>query len=352
MYRPSPYTPIHRYINKIQSFVFISGLTNAIIFFSAINCSASDSYFDHLFQRSVYIENLNIPGGWWANPALLSQVDEGMLFSSNVLPLGNRYLISSIRILFPVKSILSIGAGILGAGNYKTGTSHSAITEDGFLYRSDFAFKRPRFQFGAGANVPVIGALGILTSFGTDIKDRGGEYQEDKVLSPGFSFGWLSPEIFIPVQISTNFMFLFHNIEYKGKNTFWELGSKLGVSFHALDSLLSGFCEYTFSFGQNSFGIFTPDSSEYETAKAMLSIRIFNNVAAIIGASRDVGYYSPVNGTCIHFGAELRKSSILPFWAGYDIGARVGKDWIILHRIWMCLDLKIFNRENDSETYE
>ena len=308
----------------------------AVLAFTRTAQAAGSDFFRYLYQRSIYTDNLIMPGAWWANPASIAEIDAPGIYTANVLPLGDELLISSFRLFFPIAKNITIGASILGAGTYKAGTSISSVTEKGLSYSSSFAFKRPRFQLGAAAPVPYAGSIGVLGTIGSDLKSYGST--SEGTASPGAGFGWLSPSMLDAIQISAAVMFIYHNLD----PALWEKGGKIGMRFNALDSLLSGSAEYTFSFGRG-FGVFTPDRAEYESFKTLVSARLYRQVALTAGYSTDLDY-SYRNGHCAHAGAELRKSPLNPFVGGYDIGFRFGQDWILIHRIWVGVNLRILTQ--------
>ncbi len=292
-------------------------------------------YFHYLYQRTAYTDNLAMVGAWWSNPAVAASIDAPYAHTANVLPLGDSLLISSFRMFVPLPKGIVTGAGILGAGGYKLGTS-SAQAEGGSLtYQSRFAFSRPRFQLGAAAALPYVGSIGALGTVGSDVL-TGGEGS----VSPGIGFGWLSPLLLKSLQLSMAVMFIHHDID----TTFWESGGKLGFLGFILDSLVTASCEYTFSLGERGkgFGVFSAqaeEAPEYEVLKALVSLRLFTGLAVLAGYSTDIDYDFS-NWHMAHLGLELCETPDSPFLGGYDIGFRFGTDWIITHRIWVGLNFR------------
>jgi hypothetical protein len=297
------------------------------------------SYFPYLYQRSVYLDHLLVPEGWWANPALIAHVNNRTLFTSNVLPLGNRYLISDIRLLMPVKNIVTIGVGILGAGDYRTGSSSTSFADDGFSYRSSFAFQRPRIQVSVAGTIPWAGSFGILGSFGTDVADY-----TTPTFSPGINVGWLSPELGIPLQLSISGMFIQHD----NGERFGETCVKLGVRYQSSDSLWGACAEYTVSPSDNGFGLITPAESNYDVAKILATLRVWGAWAFLAGVSSDLSYPYR-NGTMVHAGIENMRTDNSFFFGGYEVGARFGADWSVLHRLWLGIDLPMLKKQVGEE---
>jgi hypothetical protein len=306
-----------------------------ILAFNAI-CLAQ-AYFPFLNQRSIYLDHLLLPGGWWSNPALLGDVHEMALSTSNVLPMGNRLLISDERFLLPLGKWVTLGAGILGAGDYQSGSSNSLVTDTGFSYHSSFAFERPRFQIGAGSILPFIGSLGVLGSLGFDLADDG-----SKTTAPGFGFGWLSPSLGIPLQLSSSWMFIRHNVGLR----FWEVSGKVGVRFIAKDSAVSACAEYSFSPSEGGFGVFGPSPpAVYDAVKALAAVRIFGSWAGLAGFSHDLAFPYH-NGSLLHLGIENQQSAGSLFFGGYDVGLRLGTDWLVLHHLWVGINLSRLIKAN------
>jgi hypothetical protein len=297
--------------------------TILVLSISAI-CGAQ-AYFPYLNQRSVYLDHLLMPGAWWANPALISHIHEMVVSTSNVLPIGNRLLISDERFILPIGEHISLGIGILGAGDYRTGSSTSLFSNDGFDVRSTFAFQRPRFQIGAAGILPIIGSIGILGTFGSELADERGSTRA----SAGFGCGWLSPPLGIPMQLSSSWMFIKHNVILA-----WEVSGKLGIRFITRDSTVSACAEYTFSPSEGGFGVLNPSGAIYDAAKALVAVRVFDCWAAMAGVSYDLDFrYN--NGTCVHLGFENQAATRAFFFGGYDVGIRFSADWIVLHHLWV-----------------
>jgi hypothetical protein len=263
-------------IAKLLLTLFLLSLTPA-----EKHSAFAGEYFPFLFQRAIYLDHLTMDGGWWANPAIPADLNAPFLHTANVLPLGDSLLISGVRMFLPVTDRLVAGGGILGAGGYKKGSSSSSAGSGGFTHTSSFAFERPRIQLGAAMRIPFVGSAGILGTIGSDLKSTGTYSQ--KAITPGMGLGWLSPELMNSIQFSYAMMFIHHSLEY----SFWENSGKLGIRFSALDSVLQGSFEYTFSFGRfaQGFGVFTQDRDGigYDALKGLVSFQLYRNLAATGG---------------------------------------------------------------------
>jgi hypothetical protein len=290
--------------------------------------------FTYLFPRTLYVDHLLLAGGWWANPALLGDVGEAMVVTANALPLGSRLLISDTRLLLPLQEGMTLGASILGAGDYQPGSSNSAVDGGGFSYGSSFAFRRPRFQIGAGLALPFVGSVGAFFSGGADVID--GQSQQLS-FSPGFCLGWLSPRLGIPLQLSSSWMFIHHNANTAYWRP-WESSMKIGLRWQSADSAFSACGEYTVTLSDAGFGVLTPEKATYDVVKALLAVRLYRSWAGIAGISSDL-HHPLRNGTCLHVGAEVQPAEDTPFFAGYDLGWQLSYDPLFLHHIWFGLKL-------------
>ncbi len=107
--------------------------------------AANDSLY-FLYQRTTYLENLNTPGGWWANPALTGEVSFPAGYTINVTPLGNSYTLASVKYVFPFLNHFGGGIGIMGTGIAPDQSTQFSST--GATYNSHFTFSNPSFQPG------------------------------------------------------------------------------------------------------------------------------------------------------------------------------------------------------------
>ncbi len=303
--------------------------------FGISRAGVDDVYFRYLYDRAVYLESPGIPGAWWANPALPSLIDSRTFFTTNVLPLGDRSLMSSVRMFFPLEQGPVIGAGILGAGLYQPGSQKTNATAAGLQFTSEFAFTRPRFQFGAAMDFGPIGAAGALGTIGTEARKVGitseGEDKLETVVSPGFGFGWLSPSLLRSVRFSAATMFIYHPLNRK----FWESGAKLGFSLSVLDSAVCADGQYSLSYDEG-LGVLDSDNAGYHAFKSIVSVRLYDNMRVFTGysAATEWDYDTP---QFAHFGVEMSQSHLSGFWGGYEIGVKPGQSWAVLHRAWLAL---------------
>jgi hypothetical protein len=332
-YCPHPVCPHRAFARRTaRSVKAVLRLAAWAVIALTVRTAPGGEYFPYLYQRTMYTDNLTMTGAWWANPALISFIDAPFMHTANVLPLGDSLLVSSFRVFIPLAEDITVGAGILGAGAYTTGSSKSYAEESSFSHQSSFAFTRPRFQAGAAAQVPYAGRFGIIGTIGADLKSYGSGSAWSA--SPGAGLGWLSPLVLQTVEFSAAAMFIHHDLDV----AFWEKTGKLGFRFTALDSVLNGSFEFSFTPGEG-FGVFTPRRAEYEVLKALVSAQVFNNLALMAGFSTDLDYYYR-NNSCVHLGAELREMPEFPVLGGYDIGFRFGRQWLIIHRIWVGLNFR------------
>ncbi len=312
-----------------------------LTFFDVARAGADDVYFPYVYTRAVYLESPGIPGAWWTNPALPAFIDSRTFFSTNVLPLGDRFLMSSVRGFLPLEQGPVIGAGIMGTGLYESGSQTTKVKEDKVEYISEFAFTRPRFQLGAAMDFGPFGAAGVLGTVGSEARKigitsgrRDSFEQNDKletVLSPGFGFGWFSPSILRSLRLSAATMFIYHPLNRK----FWESGGKLGFALSAFDSALCADGQYGFSY-KEGLGVYNPDNSGYHALKTIVSVRLYDSMRAFAGYSTATEWdYS--NPQFAHLGVEMTQSNLSPFWGGYEISVKPGRSWAVLHRAWLAL---------------
>jgi hypothetical protein len=115
---------------------------------------ANDSLY-FLYQRSTYLENLTLIGGWWANPALIGEITTPTAYTINVSPLGYVYTLASVKYLFPFLNNFAGGVGIMGTGIAPSQSGQ--VTNGGATYQSNFSFTNPSFQLGLGGRLPRLG---------------------------------------------------------------------------------------------------------------------------------------------------------------------------------------------------
>jgi hypothetical protein len=285
-----------------------------------------------IYPRTTYMENIMVPGMWWANPALLAQIDNTTLFTSNVLPLENFYTISSIRCMIPVFPSVTTGLGIFGAGEYRFSSSSTRATEHGIEYRSTFTFTRPSFQAGIAADMHSLGQIGLLASLGTELYSVS---ITDERYYPTYSagIGYYSPALLDVLHGSLSIFCTAHTRE----EWQWENTAKAGIIIVVPDSLVVSSLEYAFSLSPQAFSLFNPSPrGMYEVIKGAVSVRVMGIMGVMAGVSVDGGLdrlYN--NGTIVHAGLELRRSETYNFYGGYEIGLSTDGRWTIPHRLWI-----------------
>jgi hypothetical protein len=291
---------------------------------------ASHEHMPWLAARAVYLENISEPGAWWANPALPALITKNTIWFSAVAPLGERYLLSSARLVLPFREGLSFGAGVLGAGDYVPGSSRASMTGE-FSFRSSFAFSRPRFQANMAWDSGRFGMAGILLSLGSDGEDMGQGRIQTR-LSPAFAAGWLSSRQ-LPLQASATLSTVHHTLD----TSFVERTLRLGVRLETSDSRVRGALEKAIAL-QEDIG--------YDVLRMHLSAKLFGPVAAFAGYSSDVRAADAfANGRSLHLGAEVFPDDQSPFFGGYGVRFHGGSHWNVSHRIWLAYSPRPTPRE-------
>lgn len=297
---------------------------------SAANGANDSLYF--FYQRSTYLENLQTPGGWWANPALTGEISAPTGYTINATPLGYRYTLASVKYLFPFCGNFGAGLGILGTGIAPDQSTQ--VTSAGVSYNSHFTFSNPSFQLGLGGRLPAVGSAGLLVDLGAEMLPDGYGGSSYFFLGRG-GLGLLTPYYFNTVSLSLTAMATMHfwNHLYMDEN------GKIGLRVKILDDLVLGSAEYTFSFRSAAVESFYPTSQFfYEVFKATVSVRIYKIAGVIAGYSTDFGQFSDYgsgNGNCLHAGVELRPLDTYPFFGGYDLGISTTFRDLFIHRIWL-----------------
>ncbi|MBD3320557.1 MAG: hypothetical protein GF350_05610 [Chitinivibrionales bacterium] len=286
------------------------------------------------FQQTVYLENIYTPGGWWANPALLSDIDSKTLLTSNVAPLTGKYVIASARMFFPVRTFFNCGIGVLGTGLYeKTSETSTTIDNEGVSSSGSFSFDRPSLQVGIGKSLDVLGKFGLLTAFGYENPRDIQRSQRSFIWSIGG--GAISPLFFdiagfSVALISTGII----NVESR-----WSHDGKFGTHFSFMDSLITLTADLSFTSG-SSLGLWSWPVGDYQVFKTLVSIRTFGILGTLAGFSSDLENARPVddyysfNGNCIHGGVEIRQSDAYPYFGGVDMGISFNHRGHIFLRFW------------------
>jgi hypothetical protein len=245
---------------------------------------------------------------------------------------------SSVRVIFPVKPRLNAGFGLtgtaLGAGAGGMGTN------SGFSYQSYFNFTRPSIEAGMSYVPPYGGTIGAMMLTGS--KSYVPHYAADtntRNLSFfwGISAGWLSPALFKTVSLSLSMLSIRNSDVY----IWWEHCAKAGLLFTVYDSTVLGSLEYGFATDSVTGSLFSnPDNTtNYEAIKGSVSIRFMSIAGLILGYSTDTkNFYD--NGATYHLGLELRKSTIYPYYGGYEMGISTAKNGSVFHQIWVGFNLK------------
>jgi hypothetical protein len=309
---------------------------------TSANAAANVSNVDSLsffYQRTIYLENLCQQGAWWANPATIASYDKTHLFTSNIALLGGKYSISTVRILFPVKSQFNGGFGITGTGTTQ-GLSASG-TGTGGQFNSKFSFTRPSLEAGISYTPPLGGTLGALLVTGTESVPRM-DTGNTVYFFWGISAGWLSPAIMNSVRFSFSTLSVYHAQFI----TWWDNCAKAGVLVNVNDGLVIGSLEYGFSLdGPVSFFRNQANFYGYEAIKGNVSVRIRKIAGVLIGFSKDTRNFRD-NGSTFHTGIELRRSTVYPFSGGYEMGMNFfasryqsnSPHVYLLHRFWVGYD--------------
>jgi hypothetical protein len=299
---------------------------------AAAPCRAVNDSLYFLFQRSTYLENLLMPGAWWANPAVVAELDKKTALITNVTPLGYTYTIASARYAAPVAGRFGWGIGILGAGINPNPDGSLQANNTGAQYNSHVSFSNPSIQIGAAAKGPEGLNIGVLFDFGAELLPDGGGGQANYA-TLGFGIGATTPYFFDKVSFALSTMSTGHY----WIQSFWDHDGKAGMRFRSPDSLIMGSLEYTFSLASGEIQyIYNSPSTYYQVVKGLASLKILSIVGALFGYSQDLGILSE-NGTMIHIGAELRKSAVYPFFGGYEIGIATTQRTrdLLIHRLWL-----------------
>ena len=295
---------------------------------AAAPCLGLNDSLYFLFQRSTYLENLWMPGAWWANPATTAEIEKKTALTVNVTPLGNVYTIASAKYLAPAGKIFGWGIGLMGAGISPDPSLQA--TNGNAQYSSKFSFSNPSLQCAFGAKIPALGSVGFLGDFGAELlPDFQGS--QSNYFTMGIGLGVLTPYALDLLSFSVSSMSRGH---FWIQN-FWDHDGKLGLRLKTSDSLLLGSLEYTVSFASGSIKyIGNSPAYYYQVVKGLVSLKAYAILGILAGYSRDLGIYSD-NGTLLHGGIELRQSSVYPFFGGYEIGVSLTHSALLVHRLWL-----------------
>jgi hypothetical protein len=289
----------------------------------------------YFYQRSIYLEDLIKPGGWWSNPSLISSIDQTTLFTSTTGPIGRNYSLSSVRLLFPVMQHLNAGIGFTGTASGGGGSSGTG-SNAGFSYQNYFNFTRPSLEGGMSYVTPDFGNVGALLLGGSKsyVTSAG-----DSTISFfwGLSAGWISPAFFKTVSLSLSMLSIYN----ADVSPWWEHCAKVGLLLNMLDSAVLGSLEYGFATDSVSGSLFNnpANTQNYEALKGTVSIRFRRIAGFILGYSTDTqNFYD--NGHTYHLGLELRKSSVYPYYGGYEMAISTSHNGSVFHQIWLGINFK------------
>ncbi|MGA2506902.1 MAG: hypothetical protein ABSF80_05440 [Chitinispirillaceae bacterium] len=299
----------------------------------AVNIPNIDGLY-FFYQRTIYLENLCQPAAWWANPSLLSPIDKVTVFTSNAGLIGRQYTISSVRVALPINQKMDIGFGVTGTGTTE-GSSLSA-GNGGAQYSSNFNFNLPSLEAGASYTPPVGGNIGALFITGTEsVPDPSNSGLNTVYFFWGFGAGWLSPSVMNTVKFSISTISVYHSQFI----TWWDNCAKTGILINAKDGGLIGSLEYGFSLFNGPVSFFQNKSNfhGYETIKGCISLKMMGIAGILLGYSNDSPPANAIdnNGATYHAGIELRRSTIYPYYGGYEFGISTAHSISIIHRIWI-----------------
>jgi hypothetical protein len=309
----------------------------ALPVFVTTPCSAQVDTINYyfLYQRSTYLENVLLPGSWWANPASTAETERKTLQTVNVTPLGNALTIASAKFLTPVTSRFGVGVGIMGVGQGNSSNQNLNASASGATFQSQYSFFNPSIQLSGAIKFKKEGAIGLLFNIGAEqlpsAMDLGPAYSN--YLTMGFGAGFLTPWFFDRVSLGLSEMSTGH---FWIQN-YWDYDGKLAVRFRSVDSLLTGYIESTFSlFGGSLVWIGNSPSNYYEVIKGMVSLRFMGILGFLLGYSDDL-LNGEANGQCAHVGLELKQSNMYHYYGGYEIGialTQLQRD-LFIHRLWV-----------------
>jgi hypothetical protein len=294
-------------------------------------CAVNDSLY-FLFQRSTYLENATMPCAWWVNPAMLAETDKKTALTGTVFPLGGAYTIASARYCAPASSHIAWGIGVLGAGINHSPDGSFTASNSGAQYRSSTSLSNPSVQIGVAAGTSGGFSAGFLVDGGAELLPDGGGGQAN-FFTLGTGIGAMTPYILDKVSLAVSYMSQGHF----WLQPFWDHDGKACLRFKSSDSLVMGSLEYTFSLASGVIkNIYNSDATYYQVVKTLVSLKVLGIAGVLLGYSQDLGILSD-NGPMIHLGAEIRKSTVYPYFAGYEIGVGTTQRHrdLFLHRVWV-----------------
>jgi hypothetical protein len=310
-------------------FIAVTVLAGAIL---SSPCLAVNDSLYFLFQRSTYLENLSMPGAWWANPAVIAEIGRKTALTVNVTPLGNVYTITSARYEAPFSGRFAWGIGIMGAGINPNPDGSLQANNTGAQYQSHVTFNNPSIQLGAGMKLPTGLCVGLLVDAGAELLPDGNGGQTN-FATWGFGLGIITPYAFNVISLALSTM----STGYYWIESYWDHDGKAGIRFKTPDSLVIGSLEYTFSLVSGTIQqLYNATPAYYQVVKGLASVKVLSIGGVLVGFSRDLGILSD-NGAMLHLGAELRRSSVYPFFGGYEIGIGLSQEHrdLLVHRLWL-----------------
>ncbi len=289
-----------------------------------------------VYQRSMYLENLLVPGSWWANPALSAGVSSPQFYAANVTPLAGRYVLASARIFFPLPSGITAGIGFLGSGAYEEGSSSTTARNSGFTASGQFLFSEPNIHIGASLPMPKFGDVGALFGVGWETVGITQEHiRRHAVISYGA--GYLSPWLAGLLRGSLSMMGTVYT--FQGPN--WHLDGKAGIISRSPNEVIEGSVEISYSLAPQAHVPLTRHINNYQVLKGLISVQIVHSLAGIAGFSTDLaGFDEHIigqredNGNVLHLGAEIRPGESYPYRGGYDVGISTTWSAHVVHRLW------------------
>jgi hypothetical protein len=310
----------------------VHSLIVCLLTLAASECLAVNDSLYFLLQRSTYLENILMPCAWWANPASVAEIGGKTALIANVTPLGNVYTIASARYAAPMAGRFAWGVGILGAGINPNPHGSLQADNSGARYNSHFTFNNPSIQIGAGGVLAGGIAVGVLADAGTERLPDGSGGQMN-FWTWGLGFGIMTPYFLN----SLSFAFSTMSTGHYWIEPYWDHDGKTALRFKTSDSLVMGSLEYTFSMVSGTlWHIYNSSPAYYQVFKTSASIKMLSIAGALLGYSQDLGILSD-NGAMLHLGVELRRSSVYPFFGGYEVGVgltQLHRD-LLVHRLWV-----------------
>ena len=288
-----------------------------------------DSLF-FFYERSIYLENLITPGAWWANPARIAPIDRPTIYTSTAGLLGGAYSMSTVRGIFPIDTCIKAGFGVTGTG-ISAGSSGSG-SGGGAQLTSIFSFSRPSFEGVVSYSNLPIGTVGAILLGGSENMQGAADLVSSLYYFWGYSLGWLSPVLFKTAQLSLSTLTVSHD----WWTTVWNFDAKAGLLVNVRDSLVLGSLEYGFPLQSGPY-------APYDVLKGDVSIQVKRIVGILLGFSIDTRNQSEnggtYNGSTYHIGIELRRSTIYPFYGGYELGVSPWgasrSELSVMNQIWI-----------------